>query len=59
MESTTMKKTYIIPNVEVVKIATQQMLAVSNPSIENEVAEKSGDYYNDSRYFDFDDEEDW
>lgn len=54
-----MKKTYIIPNVEVVKIATQQMLAVSNPSIENEVAEKSGDYYNDSRYFDFDDEEDW
>lgn len=29
-----MKKTYIIPEIEVVKIATQQMLASSTTSIE-------------------------
>ncbi len=29
MEDTTMKKTYINPEMEVVKIATQQMLAAS------------------------------
>ena len=31
MESTTMKKTYINPEMEIVKIATQQMLATSDP----------------------------
>ena len=29
----TMKKTYITPSMETVKIATQQMLAGSNPSV--------------------------
>ena len=30
MEDTIMKKTYIIPEMEIVKIATQQMLALSS-----------------------------
>ena len=34
-----MKKTYINPTMEVVKIATQQMLAASNPNV---TLDKSG-----------------
>ena len=49
MESTIMKKTYINPTLEVVKIQTQQMLAVSARGIEDEVAGKTGDYYDDAR----------
>ena len=33
MEDATMKKTYINPVMQVIKIETQQMLAVSNPNV--------------------------
>ena len=49
-----MKKTYINPNIEVVKIGTQQMLAASDRGIANEGASKTGDYYDDAHSTDFD-----
>ncbi len=54
-----MKKTYIIPTLDVVCIETQHMIAVSGPAISD--TETTNDV-NDllSRGFDFDDEEeDW
>ena len=54
-----MKKTYIIPNVQAVTIATQQMLAVSGPEVTSNSATKdSNGFYNDGRRGWFDDEED-
>ena len=52
-----MKKTYINPEMEIVKIAThQQMLTVSNRGIANENAGVNGDGdYNDAHLFDGDD----
>lgn len=51
-----MKKTYIIPTLDVVRIETQHMIAVSGPEMGG-----TTDNVNDllSREFDFDDEEDW
>jgi hypothetical protein len=37
MEDTNMKKTYINPEIEIIKIATQQMLAGSTLSIDENV----------------------
>lgn len=37
MEDTTMKKTYINPELEVIKIATQQMLAASTLTLDDTV----------------------
>ena len=37
MEDTNMKKTYINPELEVIKIATQQMLAGSTLTIDNSI----------------------
>lgn len=50
-----MKKAYINPEMEIVKIATQQMLAVSARGIDNTdaVVDGSGDY-NDAHYDEFD-----
>ncbi len=45
-----MKKTYINPNIEVVKIGTQQMLAASDRGIVNENAGVDGEgFYTDVR----------
>ena len=52
-----MKKTYINPSLEVVKIATQQMLAVSNRGFSGDAATTTNNEYDDARSFDFDDEE--
>ena len=56
MEDTNMKKTYVIPTLDVVRIETQHMIAVSGPEMGG-----TTDNVNDllSREFDFDDEEDW
>ena len=53
-----MKKTYINPELEIVKIATQQMLATSTemPLSNQELTEETSLL---SRDFDFDDEEDF
>ncbi len=55
-----MKKTYINPSMEVIQIATQQMLAASNPNLGGEygggVVRGRG---NNRGYDDWDDEEDW
>ena len=51
-----MKKTYINPELEVIKIATQQMLANSTLGYGDPVSTASGA---ESRSFDFEDEEDW
>ena len=42
-----MKKTYISPTIEVVKIAVSQMLAVSARGFVNEDASLTGDEYDD------------
>ncbi len=60
MEDTIMKKTYINPELNVVKIATQQMLAASDPdgydgSINN--SGQDGSNALSREFFDFDDEE--
>jgi len=48
MEDTNMKKTYITPEMEIVKIAVTQMLAASDRSFVNEDAEiNSDDDYKD------------
>ena len=52
-----MKKTYIIPTLDVVRIETQHMIAVSGPAVSGSTNEVSDLL---SREFDFDDdEEDW
>jgi hypothetical protein len=43
MEDTNMKKTYITPEMEVVKIAVTQMLAASDRSFANDYASIDGD----------------
>ena len=55
-----MKKTYINPTITVVKIQTVGMLAESgpNPDIKNEGGINTPGGM-DSRYFDFDDEEEY
>lgn len=58
MEDTTMKKTYINPEMEIVKIATQQMLAGSSFDIDPTV-EVTDEGSLLSRGYDFDDEEEW
>ena len=58
MESTTMKKTYINPEIEIVKIKAQQLLAGSTLGIDESV-EITDESKLLSREFDFDDEEDW
>ena len=52
-----MKKTYINPTIEVVKIATQQMLATSDgtPQTSNEAVRDGDSVF--GRELDFDDEE--
>ena len=50
-----MKKTYINPELEVVKVQTQQMLAVSARGLAGENAGKTGDYYDDARFNEGDD----
>ena len=42
-------KKYIKPNVEIVKVVSQQMMASSDRAIANEDAGKTGDYYDDAR----------
>ena len=56
MEDNNMKKTYINPVMEVIKIATQQMLANSTLGYGDPVETAAGA---ESRSFNFDDEEDW
>ena len=56
MEDNDMKKTYINPELEVIKIATQQMLANSTLGYGDPVSTAEGA---ESRSFDFDDDEDW
>ena len=52
-----MKKTYINPSIEVVKInCNPLMLTVS---LTGEEATKTGNDYDDARYFDFDDEDEY
>jgi len=58
MEDTTMKKTYINPEIEIVKIKAQQLLAGSTLGIDESV-EITDESKLLSREFDFDDEEDW
>ena len=53
-----MKKTYINPEMEIVKIATQQMLAGSSFDIDPTV-EVTDEGSLLSRGYDFDDEEEW
>lgn len=53
-----MKKSYINPSMEIVKIQTQQMLAVSTQNFEFGTGTKGGAEAC-SRDFDFDDEEEW
>ena len=53
---TTMKKTYINPEMEIVKIQTMQMLAASQFDVNNEVPDEYGSRKGS---FDFDDDEDW
>ena len=53
-----MKKSYINPSMEIVKIQTQQMLAVSTQNVEFGEGTMSGGNAC-SRDFDFDDEEEW
>ena len=54
-----MKKTYINPTIEVVRIATQQMLATSDgtPQTSNEVVRDGDPVF--GRDFDFDDEDEY
>ena len=55
MEDTTMKKTYINPEIEIIKIATQQMLAGSTLSIdENVEITDENDLLSRESNFDFD-----
>ncbi len=56
MEDNNMKKIYINPEMEVVKIQTMQMLAASQFDTNNEVPDEYGSRKGS---FDFDDEEDW
>jgi len=56
MENTTMKKTYINPKLEVVKIAVHQMLAASPDGFDNSIDTTGGDG-NDALTRDID--EDW
>ena len=57
MEDNNMKKIYINPEMAVIKIATQQMMATSNLGYGDAVSTAEGA---ESRSFDFDDEEeDW
>ena len=58
MEDTTMKKTYINPEIEIVKIKAQQLLAGSTLGIDESV-EITDESKLLSREFDFDDDEDW
>ena len=51
-----MKKTYINPNIEVVKIGTQQMLATSTKTVTFGSGNKSG---GDACGHEFDDDFDW
>lgn len=53
-----MKKTYINPEIEIVKIKAQQLLAGSTLGIDESV-EITDESKLLSREFDFDDEEDW
>lgn len=58
----TMKKTYIVPAMEIVRIATKQQMLVGSPGLLNEDAGLTGGEYNDSRSIDsffFDDDEDY
>ena len=50
-----MKKTYIIPELEVVKIATQQMIATSGPLVSG-TTDDLGDLLAPEADFGFDDE---
>ena len=52
-----MKKTYINPVMDIVKVQTQQMLAVSTPFSGVEATKGANDEYDDARSFDFDDED--
>ena len=57
-----MKKTYIVPAMEIVRIATKQQMLAGSPGLLNKDAGLTGGEYNDSRSVDssiFDDDEDY
>ncbi len=56
MEDITMKKLYINPTIEIIKVTTQKMLAGSGTdrSITNSDAGTTGGYYDDAHGTDFD-----
>ena len=57
MEDTTMKKTYINPNIEVVKMQMNQHLLDASTGLSNSSASVSGGTYNNS--LGHDDDFDW
>ena len=55
-----MKKEYINPNIEVIKMKmNQHLLEASNRTIVNETATKTGDYYDEARFFDFGEDDEY
>ena len=54
-----MKKTYINPTMEVVKLQMHQQMLAGSLDITKNSATKTGSDYDDARYFDFNDEEEY